>query len=60
MVLGSNLLVVNGGNGDVDRLLGVIGGVVHGRGIESLHFGVNVVVYGRVFESLSFWGSMAE
>jgi hypothetical protein len=40
------------------RLLGVIGGVVHGHGFESLLFGVNGVVHGRVFESLSFGGSM--
>jgi hypothetical protein len=36
--------------GPVDR------GVVHGRGIESLNFGVNGgVVYGRGLESLTFW-----
>jgi hypothetical protein len=39
-------------------LLGVIsGGVVHGRGFESWHFGGNgSVVHGRGFECLTFWG----
>jgi hypothetical protein len=36
--------------GPVDR------GVVHGRGLESLNFGVNGgVVHGRGFEYLTFW-----
>jgi hypothetical protein len=58
-------LEVNGGNCGVVRwvrisdFLGVIGGVVHCRGFESLPFGgVNGVVHGRVFESLSNEGSM--
>jgi hypothetical protein len=49
MVLGSNFC-----------LLGVNGGVVHGRGFESLDIlGVNGgVVHGHGFESLTFWESM--
>jgi hypothetical protein len=48
MVLGSKLC-----------LLRVSGGVVHGRGCESL--GVNGgAVQDLGFESLTFWGSMAE
>jgi hypothetical protein len=36
-------------------------GVVHGRGFESLNFGVNGgVVHGRGFESFTFFGSMVE
>jgi hypothetical protein len=40
------------------RLLGVIGGVVHGYGSNICLFRVNGVVHGRVFEYLTFWMSM--
>jgi hypothetical protein len=39
-------------------LFGVNGGVVHGRGFESLGV-IGGVVHGLGFESFTFWGSMA-